>query len=97
MPRRWYAKDGGTLLDRSISVGLGYNAVGGRDQLGVATNWGRPNEDSFGPDLDDQYTFDVFYRLQITKQFALTPDIQCLADPAQNPMEDSLWIFGLRA
>ena len=56
-----------------------------------------PNEDSFGPDLDDQYTFEVYYRLQVTEQFALTPDIQYLVDPAQNPTEDSLWIFGLRA
>jgi porin len=95
--RGGYANDGGSLLERSISVGLGYNAVGGRDQLGVAANWGRPNEDSFGPGLDDQYTFEVYYRLQITDQFALTPDIQYLVDPAQNPTEDSLWIFGLRA
>ena len=95
--RGGYADDGGTLLERSVSVGLGYNAVGGRDQLGVAANWGRPNEDSFGPDLDDQYTFEVYYRLQVTDQFALTPDIQYLVDPAQNPTEDSLWIFGLRA
>jgi porin len=95
--RGGYANDGGTLLDRSVSVGLGYNAMGGRDQLGVAANWGRPNEDSFGPDLDDQYTFELFYRLQITEQFAVTPDIQYLIDPAQNPTEDSLWIFGLRA
>jgi len=95
--RGGYADDGGTLLERSVSVGLGYNAVGGRDQLGVAVNWGRPNEDSFGPDLDDQYTFEVFYRLQVTEQFALTPDIQYLVDPAQNSTEDSLWILGLRA
>jgi len=95
--RGGYANDGGSLLERSVSVGLGYNAVGGRDQLGVAANWGRPNEDSFGPGLDDQYTFEVYYRLQITDQFALTPDIQYLVDPAQNPTEDSLWVFGLRA
>jgi porin len=95
--RGGYANDGGTLLDRSVSVGLGYNTVGGRDQLGVAANWGRPNEDSFGPGLDDQYTFEVYYRLQVTEQFAVTPDIQYLVDPAQNPTEDSLWIFGLRA
>ena len=71
--------------------------VGSRDQLGMAANWGRPNEDTFGPDLDDQYTFEVYYRLQVTDQFALTPDIQFMVDPAQNPTEDSLWIFGLRA
>ena len=95
--RGGYANDGGTLLERSVSAGLGYNTVGGRDQLGVAANWGRPNEDSFGPGLDDQYTFEVYYRLQVTDQFALTPDVQYIVDPAQNPTEDSLWIVGLRA
>ena len=60
-------------------------------------NWGEPNEDSLGQDLDDQYTFEVYYRLQLTEQLALTPDIQYLVDPAQNPDEDKLWIFGLRA
>ncbi len=45
----------------------------------------------------EEHTLEVFYRLQITKQFALTPDIQYLVDPAQNSMEDSLWVFGLRA
>ena len=38
--RGGYADDGGTLLQKSLSVGLGYNAFGGRDQLGVAVNWG---------------------------------------------------------
>ncbi len=95
--RGGYADDGGTLLQKSLSIGLGYNAIAGRDQLGVAANWGQPNEDGFGPDLDDQYAFEVYYRLQLTEQLAITPDIQYLVDPAQNPTEDSLWIFGLRA
>jgi hypothetical protein len=43
------------------------------------------------------FSFEAYYRLQITEQLALTPDIQYLVDPAQNPTEDSLWIFGLRA
>ena len=34
---------------------------------------------------------------ETTDQFALTPNIQYLVDPAQNPTEDSRWIFGLRA
>lgn len=95
--RGGYANDGGTLLQKSVSAGLAYGAMEGRDQLGAAFNWGQPNEDSFGPDLDDQYTFELYYRLQITQQFAITPDIQYIIDPALNPEEDSLWVFGLRA
>jgi porin len=55
-----WANDGGSLLDRSVSAGFSYRAVQGRDLLGVAFNWGRPNEDSFGPGLDDQRTFEAF-------------------------------------
>ena len=95
--RGGYANDGGSLLEKSLSVGLGYSAFGGRDQLGVAANWGEPNEDSFGSGLDDQYTFELYYRIQLTEQLAITPDIQYLVDPALNPDEDKLWVVGLRA
>ena len=92
--RGGYADEGGTLLQKSLSFGLGYNIKG--DQLGVAANWGQPNEDSFGPDLDNQMVFEAYYRWQLTEQFAITPDIQYLIDPALNTEHDSLWVFGLR-
>ena len=92
--RGGYADEGGTLLQKSVSVGLGYNALG--NQLGMAANWGQPNEDSFGPDLDDQFVLEAYYRWQLTEQFAITPDIQYLKEPALNPEYDSLWIFGFR-
>lgn len=95
--RAGYAKDGGSLLQGSVTLGMGYAMVGGRDQLGFAGNWGQPNESSFGPDLKDQYTFECFYRWQLGEQLAITPDIQLLLDPALNPDHDSLWIYGLRA
>ena len=52
---------------------------------------------TFCPGLDDQYSFEVFYRFQLTEQLAITPDIQYLVDPALNPDEDKLWVVGLRA
>ncbi len=95
--RGGYADDGGTLLEKSVSIGLAYNQVDSSNLLGFAVNWGEPNEDSFGPDLNDQVAVEIFYRYQLTNQFVVTPDIQYVKDPAQNPSEDSLWIFGLRA
>jgi porin len=94
--RGGYAHDGGTLLQKSLSLGFGYHTFGGRDQIGIATNWGQPNESSFGPDLKDQYVFEAYYRWQLSEQLALTPDIQYLTDPALSPDQDSLWIIGLR-
>jgi porin len=94
--RAGWTKDGGSLLDRSVSAGFGYQAFEGPDQLGVAVNWGRPNKDGFGPGLDDQWTFEVFYRWQILRELAVTPSLQLLLDPALNPDESAIWMFGLR-
>jgi porin len=95
--RAGYADDGGTLMEKSVSAGLAYQKIAGRDVLGIGFNWGEPNEDTFGPGLKDQITLEMYYRFQLAEQIALTPDIQYIQDPATNPNENSLWIFGLRA
>ena len=95
--RLGYAKDAGTLLERSLSTGFAYQTVPGGNQLGVAYNYGVPNESSWGPGLDDQQTLEVFYRIQLWKEFAITPDIQYIRDPALNPDTSSMWVYGLRA
>jgi porin len=78
-------------------VGVGYQPNPGKNLLGVGLNWGQPNEDTWGPDLDDQITAEIFYRWQISKALAVTPDLQYLKNPARNPEEDSVWVFGVRA
>ena len=96
--RAGYADDGGSLLERSISVGLGWQPEPGpgRDVVGVGLNWGQPNADTFGPGLDDQWTGEMFYRFNLGKQLALTPSVQLVSNPALNPTDDFLAIFGLR-
>lgn len=95
--RGGYAKDGGSLLETSLVGGFAYQSVSGGNQLGVAYNWGRPNENSWGPSLDDQHTLEVFYRIQLWKEIAITPDVQYIRNPALNPAKSSLWVYGLRA
>jgi porin len=99
--RAGYANDGSSLLKRTLSAGIGYqpNPIGAAagSLLGFGANWGKPNETALGPGLDDQYAFEMFYRLQVTREIAITPDIQFLKDPALNPSQDSIWVFGLRA
>ena len=46
--------------------------------------------------MRDQYTIEVFYRWQLGENLALTPDLQFILDPALNPNDDFLFIFGLR-
>ncbi len=95
--RAGYAKDGGSLLQRSVSVGFGYQWVPYQDLVGFGFNWGQPNETTFEPGLDDQYSLEAFYRLQLAGQLALTPDVQLLFNPALNPDASSTWVFGIRA
>ncbi|MHC4564687.1 MAG: carbohydrate porin [Planctomycetota bacterium] len=99
--RGGYADDGGSLLQKSVSAGIGYqpNPVGSApgNLLGIAGNWGQPNEAIFGSGLDDQYSAELFYRVQVTREFAVTPSAQLLIDPALNPDENTIAVFGLRA
>jgi len=95
--RAGYAEDGGSLMQKSVSVGLGYQPVPKGDLLGFGFNWGEPNKDTYGPGLRDQYTAELFYRWQLAPQFAITPDLQWLQNPAKNPDEDQIWLLGLRA
>ena len=94
--RGGYAKNGGALWEGTVSTGLGYRTTQS-DLLGLGLNWSRPSESSFGPDLSDQYTLEVFYRIQLSENFAITPDVQIIIDPALNPEQDSIWVLGLRA
>lgn len=95
--RAGYAEDGGSLMQRSVGGGIGYQPVPGGDLLGAGLNWGEPNGNTYGPGLRDQYTAELFYRWQLAPQLAITPDLQWLRNPALNPNEDQIWIIGLRA
>jgi porin len=94
--RSGYAKDGGSLLEKSLTAGFAYQTVPGGNQLGVAYNWGEPNESTWVPGLDDQHSLEAFYRIQLWKELAITPDIQYIRNPALNPGDNTLWVFGLR-
>lgn len=93
--RGGYTEDSGSLLEKSVSVGVGYQPVPQRGVIGFGLNWGKPNQTSF-EGADDQYTAELFWRYQLTKEMAVTPTLQYIKDPALNAEEDSLWVFGLR-
>ena len=95
--RAGYAKDGGSLMQKSVSVGFGYQPVAGGDVLGFGFNWGEPNENTFDSGLRDQYTTEVYYRWQLSPQLAVTPDFQLLVNPALATEEARVWVFGVRA
>jgi porin len=39
---------------------------------------------------------ELFWRWQLGSQLAVTPDLQLLINPANNPEESSIWVFGVR-
>ena len=95
--RGGYADDGGSLLQKSLSVGLGYQTKAFSGLLGLGLNWGEPNEDTFSPGLSDQFAIEAFYRVPIGERVAITADTQFIKDPALNPDESTLWMLNVRA
>jgi len=91
-----YAEDGGTLLQKSLSLGVGYRTEAFSGLLGLGLNWGEPNEDTFGAGLSDQYAIEAFYRVPVGERVAITVDTQFITDPALNPDQSTLWMFNLR-
>jgi porin len=95
--RAGYADGGGSLLQKTISTGLGYHLKDDKSLVGFGFNWGQPNEDTFGPGLRDQFATELFCRFQVTQNLQITPDVQLIVNPALNPGADQSWLFGLRA
>jgi porin len=81
------------LYESSVTVGAIHYIAARSDLVGLGVNWGDPADET----LDEQVTSELFYRLQLAQNFAITPSIQLVLDPALNPEEDELWIAGLRA
>ncbi len=94
--RGGWAHEGGGLYEASVSTGFGYMNTPGGNLLGVGVNWGRPNSDTIPSDLDDQWTGEVFYRVQLVENVQVTPSTQLLFNPALNPNEDLIAVFGMR-
>ncbi|WP_412178068.1 carbohydrate porin [Roseibium alexandrii] len=92
--RYGYSNGGATSLKQFASLGAGFEDVFGYDSdaIGLGLSWGDP----WNSALDNQYALEVFYRMQLTPQFALTPDVQVIFDPANDPASDVLGVFSLR-
>ncbi len=93
--RGGYTEDSGSLLEKSLTIGVGYQPVPQRGVIGLGLNWGKPNQTTF-EGAEEQYTAELFCRYQVTKELAVTPSIQYIKDPALNSDESSLWVYGLR-
>ena len=81
------------IYNESLTLGLIRKFLYRSDLVGVAMNWGSPPDSS----LSNQTTIDAIWRFQFSQNFAITPSLPLLLDPALNPEDDQIWIWGLRA
>lgn len=80
------------LFEKSLAAGIGVNVTERTDLLGFGVHWGQPSIDND----TNQYTAELFYRIQLAQNLAITPDVQLLVNPALYPEEDKILVFGLR-
>lgn len=80
------------LMHRAVTGGvLRYCGYRG-DLAGIGLSW----EDPVDRSLPEQNSIELFYRLQIAQNLAITPSLQFLVNPALNPDEESLTLLGIR-
>ena len=87
-----YSDGDAALLETSVSAGVGRYFDDSGNLLGFGFNWGEPAADG----LDSQVALELFYRLQLAQNIAITPDIQVIFNPANSPSEDTIGVFGVR-
>jgi porin len=75
--RAGYSRGDAPQMRRFIGIGGSYQP-NGRDTLGIATSWGSPPE----KELRNQVTSEIFYRLQVTQNLTLTPNLQLTFKPS---------------
>ncbi len=62
------------------------------DVVGLGFGW----DDIWGGVREDQYSTELFWNVQIASNLEITPSVQWLKNPAFNPDDDEIWVFGLR-
>ncbi|TWT84550.1 Porin AaxA precursor [Planctomycetes bacterium CA13] len=83
-----------TPVQQALSTGivftqaLGYN----NDRLGIGFMWQDPTDST----RRDDYGMEMFWKLQMTENIEVTPDVQLYFDPSNSPSRNTEAAFGLR-
>jgi porin len=86
----------GVAAEDAISFGM-QAALAGGSVLSLGAGWAKPNRRTYGSDVRDEYVVETSFKVRVTRNFSLLPNLQVLLDPAENPDEDTVVVFGLRA
>ena len=82
------------LIKRFISLGVGYRAPFARawDRIGIGVARGTPSDSS----KRTESLVELFWLFQLNPYVAITPDVQIVFDPADNPDKDRVTVLGVR-
>ena len=87
---------GGVAAEKAFSAGVQI-ATRRNEAWTINAGWSKPSKETFGPGLDDESLLETSYQFQLSKNFSLTPNFQIIFNPANNPGESSITVFGVRA
>ena len=105
----WFLRGGvgtGGFAKANVTGGFGYRPpTRTADLFGIGIGWSDPEIPdiqvqlpvALPADLPSQTVGEVFYRLALTPNFALTPDFQFILNPSLDPRRDTLAVFSMRA
>jgi porin len=94
---RFGHSDGGGGVAAESAASVGVEVAQRFDEVWtIGVGWAKPSEKTFGPGLDNETVLETSYKFQLSQNFSITPDIQVVFNPANDPNESSVWIAGLR-
>ncbi len=90
-----FGDDDVTAVERFVSGGLALEHPFGRknDLVSVGVAWSDPSP---GEGFRKEMLLEFYYRLKLSPSLALTPDLQIVLDPANDPKSGSVFIGGVR-
>ncbi len=81
-----------SIMKRSTTVGVSHIWKAYLDVFGLAVNYSEPVNEK----LREQTTVETFLKVKLAQNIAITPSFQWLINPALNPQQDHIQIYGLR-
>ena len=87
-----FSRGASPIYNESYTAGLIRKFMYRSDLIGLSANYGSPPDSS----LRNQTTVETFWRIQFAQNLAITPSLQLLLNPALNPEDDQVWVYGLR-
>jgi porin len=94
---RFGHSDGGAGVVAESAISAGVEITQRFDHVWtVGAGWAKPSRKTFGRGLNNETVLETSYRFQLSESFSITPDVQVVFNPANNPDRSSVWVLGLR-